>query len=171
MCLLCKILFVLYRHLIKSKPDLQYYADNLLYWLPHAQHQTQNKERKTFNEPLWQDYSVSDFVIQQKILVHGKYVSVSIDLTSLSARLAQFQPISTEDNMNSSNDSTGGKPYKTECNSTCIQVKQVPIFPQGWGSRTVNRLHGSIFFSDFISFPPLLTVLFPVRLCNCTASI
>lgn len=55
----------------------------------------------------------------------------SIDLTSLSVRLLRFQLFFAENKMNSWSDSTGDTPHKTESNSTCIQVKQVPIFPHG----------------------------------------
>lgn len=91
--------------------------------------------KKLFNEPLWQDYSVSAVLTQHKIYVHGKYWFGSMGLTSTSVRLPWFQLFSTETKMNSSNDSAGEKPYQTESNSTCIHVRQVPIFPHGWCSK------------------------------------
>lgn len=38
--------------------------------------------------------------------------------------------------------------------------------PTAEAQRTANRLHRSIFFSDFISSPLLWTVFWPIRLCD-----
>lgn len=97
----------------------------------------------------------------------GKHWFGSIDLTSISVRLPRFQLFSAENKMNSWSYSTGDTPHKTESNSTCIQVKQVPIFPHGWGSKdsqSALSLHNSLsvchlflLSSDFISSADRLT--------------
>lgn len=78
-------------------------------------------------------------------------------LTSTSVGLERFQLLSAENKMNSSNNSAGKRLYKIESNSTCIHVKQLPIFPQGWCSKDCQV--GSVvlyfppsLFSCFISF-------------------
>lgn len=82
-----------------------------------------------------------------RIYTHSKYQLYGIE--SVSFRLPWFLLFSTKRRMNSSHDSAGEKPYKTESHSTCIQVKQVPISPHGWCSEHCQVGSVVLYFSFF----------------------
>lgn len=160
-----RILFLSYPYLIISTPSfLNLPPTGLLNnldcaWPQHTAYLTKKRKKKKFNEPLWQDYSVCA-LLQQMIYAHSKYYFGSMNLTSTSVRLPWFQSFSTENKMNSSNDSAGEKLCNTESNSTCIQVKQVPIFPHGWCSKDCQVGSVVLYFSFSSTFvSPLISSL------------
>lgn len=87
-----------------------------------------------------------------------------MDSTNTRVMLPWFQFFSTENKMDSSNDSAEENLYKTESNSTCIQVKQVPIFPHGWCSKDCQVGSVVLYFSLSSPFfyPPISSLSLPL---------
>ena len=63
---------------------------------------------------------------------------VGIELDKYKCQSTVIPDLLNKEQMNSLNYSAGEKLYKTGSNSTCIQVKQVPISPTGDVQRTVK---------------------------------